>query len=121
MLVAKEPAQSGAISSLGEELVITGQISCKGDLHLSGQLRGDVHCHKLLVGKAAKIQGNVIADEVVVQGSIWALSEHKTWCCRQSVFSRGSMPADHRRARSDVRGGVKDRQESSLGVTSGSP
>ena len=70
MLVAKQSAQSGAISSLGEELVITGQIFCKGNLHLSGQLHGDVHCHKLIVGKAAKIQGNVIADEVVVQGSI---------------------------------------------------
>jgi cytoskeletal protein CcmA (bactofilin family) len=70
MLVAKESAQSGAISSLGDELVITGQISCKGDLHLSGQLQGDVQCHKLLVGKAAKIQGNVIAEEIVVQGSV---------------------------------------------------
>jgi cytoskeletal protein CcmA (bactofilin family) len=70
MLLDKKSAQSFAPTSLGEELVIIGNIASKGDLHLRGQLQGDVHCHNLLVGEAAKIQGNVIAEEVVVQGSV---------------------------------------------------
>jgi cytoskeletal protein CcmA (bactofilin family) len=70
MLVGKRSARSSGPSSLGEELVITGNIAAKGDLHLRGQLQGDVHCHNLRVGEAAKIEGNVVAEEVVVQGSI---------------------------------------------------
>lgn len=69
MLIDKKSAHLTP-TSLSEELVITGNIASKGDLHLHGQLKGDVHCHNLLVGEAAKIQGNVIADEVVVQGTV---------------------------------------------------
>jgi cytoskeletal protein CcmA (bactofilin family) len=70
MLPEKSPLRTFSPSSLGEELVITGNVESKGDLHLRGHLQGDVHCNSLLVGEAARIQGNVIAEEVVIQGSV---------------------------------------------------
>jgi cytoskeletal protein CcmA (bactofilin family) len=57
-------------SSTSEELIITGNIESKGDLHLKGRVHGDIHCHALLVSEGAQIQGNVIAEEVVIQGSV---------------------------------------------------
>jgi cytoskeletal protein CcmA (bactofilin family) len=70
MLVQKTSAQSVSPSSLSEELVITGNVTSRGDLHVRGQLQGDVHCHSLLVGEEATIYGSVIAEEVVIQGSV---------------------------------------------------
>lgn len=123
MLVARETAQSSAISSLGEELVIKGNISCKGDLHLGGQLQGDVHCQKLLVGAAAKIQGNVIANEVVVQGSITGAVRAADVVLQSRCYVEGEVVCQ----RLTIEQGATFEGESridkkcSLGVTSGSP
>ena len=71
MLVDKAPTKLGsAVASLGEDLRINGTITSKGEVHLSGQVYGDVHCHKLLVGEEAEIQGNVVAEEVVIRGRV---------------------------------------------------
>jgi cytoskeletal protein CcmA (bactofilin family) len=58
------------ISTIGEELVITGNVSSKGEIHLDGQVRGDIHCYSLVVSEKSQIEGNVVADEVAIRGSI---------------------------------------------------
>lgn len=123
MLVAKESAQSGAISSLGEELVITGQISCKGELHFRGQLHGDVHCHKLLVGEAGKIQGNVIAEEVVVQGSITGAVRAANVVLQAKCYVEGEVVCRQLTVEQGAtfEGESRIDKKSALGVTSGSP
>ena len=34
-----------SISTIGEDLTITGNVTSKGELHLNGQIQGDVHCY----------------------------------------------------------------------------
>ena len=59
-------AASGPSSSISEELVINGNIESRGNLHLKGQVQGDIRCRSLFVDEGAQIHGNVMAEEVVI-------------------------------------------------------
>jgi cytoskeletal protein CcmA (bactofilin family) len=58
------------ISTIGEDLVITGNVTSKGKLHLNGQVQGDVHCVALVLGESAQLEGNVVADDVLIRGRL---------------------------------------------------
>ena len=57
-------------STIAEELVITGTVTSKGEIRLDGQVRGDIHCYSLVVSEKSQIEGNVVAEEVAIRGSI---------------------------------------------------
>ncbi|MGH8513316.1 MAG: bactofilin family protein, partial [Gammaproteobacteria bacterium] len=59
-----------SISTIGEDLAITGNASSKGELHLNGQVHGDVHCVALVLGENAQLVGNVVAEDVMVRGRL---------------------------------------------------
>lgn len=57
-------------SSIGSGLVIEGNVSGSGDLHLDGTVRGDVKVAHLIVGEAGNIEGKVEAETIEVRGRI---------------------------------------------------
>ena len=59
-----------SISTISEDLVINGNVTSKGELHLDGQVQGDVHCVTLVLGETAQVEGNVVAKEVMVRGRL---------------------------------------------------
>ena len=59
-----------SISTIGEDLTITGNVTSKGELHLNGQVQGDVHCVALVLGEKAQLEGNVVAEDVMVRGRL---------------------------------------------------
>ena len=59
-----------SISTIGEDLTITGNVTSKGELHLNGQVHGDVHCVALVLGENAQVEGNVVAEDVMVRGRL---------------------------------------------------
>ena len=59
-----------SISTIGEDLTITGNVTSKGELHLNGQVQGDVHCVALVLGENAQVEGNVVAEDVMVHGRL---------------------------------------------------
>ena len=61
---------SPRISTISEDLVINGTVTSKGELHLDGQVQGDVHCVTLVLGETAQVEGNVVAEEVMVRGRL---------------------------------------------------
>jgi len=62
---AKPPA-----SVLSADLHITGNLKTSGDVQVEGQVDGDIRAHLLTVGEGATVRGEVIADDVVVNGHI---------------------------------------------------
>jgi cytoskeletal protein CcmA (bactofilin family) len=58
------------ISTIGEDLTITGNVTSKGELHLNGQVQGDVHCVALVLGEDAQLEGSVVAEDVMVRGRL---------------------------------------------------
>ena len=62
---AKPPA-----SILSTDLTITGNIRTAGDIQVEGTIEGDVHAHLLTVGEGAVVRGEIVADDVVVNGHV---------------------------------------------------
>ncbi|MEM6635314.1 MAG: polymer-forming cytoskeletal protein [Pseudomonadota bacterium] len=62
---AKPPA-----SMLASDLMIKGNLKTTGDIQVEGNIEGDIRAHLLTVGDGATIKGEVIADDVVVNGRI---------------------------------------------------
>ena len=56
-----------SISTIGEDLTIIGNVTSKGELHLNGQIQGDVHC---MLGENAQLKGGVVAEDVMVRGRL---------------------------------------------------
>ena len=62
---AKPPA-----SVLSSDLLITGNLKTSGDIQVEGTVEGDIRAHLLTVGEGATVKGEVVADDVVVNGRI---------------------------------------------------
>jgi cytoskeletal protein CcmA (bactofilin family) len=59
-----------SISTIGEDLTITGNVTSNGELHLNGQIQGDVHCVALVLEENAQLEGSVVAEDVMVRGRL---------------------------------------------------
>lgn len=59
-----------APSILSSDLVIKGNISTTGDVQVEGTVEGDIRAHLLTVGEGATVKGEIMADDVVVNGRV---------------------------------------------------
>jgi len=57
-------------SIIGDTLAITGNVKTEGNLRLDGTLQGDIHCLSLIIGQNAELEGNVVAEAVVIGGNL---------------------------------------------------
>jgi cytoskeletal protein CcmA (bactofilin family) len=62
---AKPPA-----SILSSDLHIKGNLRTTGDIQIEGQIEGDIRAHLLTVGEGATVKGELVADDVVINGRI---------------------------------------------------
>ena len=70
---AAEPRDSGdkrEMSVIGADIVITGNIEASVDLHIEGQVIGDVRCATLILGESSSVNGRIYAARVKVSGSV---------------------------------------------------
>lgn len=67
-------SSNSTFSVIGSDVVITGNVAAKVDLHIDGKVDGDVKCQSLVQGEASEIRGAVVAEKArlagVVEGSI---------------------------------------------------
>jgi len=65
-----QPAKNGlpqrALINFG--LNVKGNLETDGELHIDGQIVGNVSCGHLVIGKDGAVRGNIKADEVIVCG-----------------------------------------------------
>lgn len=57
-------------SIVGPDMVVTGNLSTPGEIHVEGQVDGDVHCARLIIGAGGCIRGTVKAESVKVHGRV---------------------------------------------------
>ena len=55
---------------IGLGLAITGNLESKGEIQVEGAVQGDIHAERIVVGEQAQIQGNLIANDIIVHGSL---------------------------------------------------
>lgn len=61
---------SGATSVIGPDLLITGNLEATGEVQIHGDVQGDIQAGRIVVGEQARIMGALIADEIVIGGSV---------------------------------------------------
>tara|TARA_B100001057_G_C22798188_1_gene930504 strand:+ start:827 stop:1318 length:492 start_codon:yes stop_codon:yes gene_type:complete len=64
------PKPKASPSVLSSDLNIKGNLVTTGDIQIEGNLQGDIKAHLLTVGESATIKGEVVADDVVVNGRV---------------------------------------------------
>lgn len=64
------PKSKAMPSVISSDLVITGNLRTTGDVQIEGTVEGDIRAHLLTVGEGATIRGEIIADDVVVNGRV---------------------------------------------------
>ena len=57
-------------STIGRDLIVTGDVTSKSALVIDGQIRGNVNCASLVLGESSEIEGNVVAEDVVIRGRV---------------------------------------------------
>jgi cytoskeletal protein CcmA (bactofilin family) len=65
-----QPTGPATASHIGADLTVIGNLVSKGEVHIDGQIQGDLHAMQITVGESARITGGVVADEVIVRGAI---------------------------------------------------
>jgi cytoskeletal protein CcmA (bactofilin family) len=64
---------SGGASVVGADLTITGNLESKGEVQVEGAVQGDIHAQRIVIGERAHITGALIAEEVMVRGTVEGL------------------------------------------------
>ena len=64
------PKPKPPASVLSSDLTIKGNIKTTGDIQIEGTIEGDIRAHLLTVGEGATVKGEVLADDVVVNGRV---------------------------------------------------
>ena len=50
--------------------MIKGNLKTTGDVQILGTVEGDIRAHLLTIGEGSTVKGEVIADDVVVNGNV---------------------------------------------------
>jgi cytoskeletal protein CcmA (bactofilin family) len=67
---ARVQGSTPSASTIGEELMIAGNVTSKGEIHVDGQVQGGIHCHSLVLGENSQFEGSVVAEDVVIRGRL---------------------------------------------------
>lgn len=62
--------KSGALSLIGVEASIGGNVTSDGAVHVDGRIDGDVRCASLCQGESGVIAGDIIAEEARIGGLV---------------------------------------------------
>ncbi|MEM7598677.1 MAG: polymer-forming cytoskeletal protein [Pseudomonadota bacterium] len=67
---ASAPKAKPPASVLSSDLHVSGNLKTTGDIQVEGTVEGDIRAHLLTIGEGATIKGEVMADDVVINGRI---------------------------------------------------
>jgi len=82
---------SGALSFIGSEVTISGNISGKGDLHLDGTVEGDIQCATLILGAGGRIKGNISAEKATLGGAVGGTVSARTVIVEKTARISGDL------------------------------
>jgi cytoskeletal protein CcmA (bactofilin family) len=96
-------------SSLSSEMTVVGKIICKDVIKIHGLVEGEVNASNALIANGARIQGDVVAEELTVAGRVRAIFMRFASSCRvlpssRVTFFTGRYRSTNMRVSKDARG-----------------
>jgi cytoskeletal protein CcmA (bactofilin family) len=65
-----QPASGDQISTINRGMTVVGKIVGEGTVHLFGQIEGELRASTVLINEGAKVEGDVVAEELTVGGMV---------------------------------------------------
>ena len=62
--------KSKAPSIISADMVLQGSLNSEGEVQLDGSVEGDIRADSLTIGEDASVEGNVVAETVIVRGKV---------------------------------------------------
>ncbi len=84
-------APRAGTSAIGSGLIVEGNVTGTGDLHIDGTVRGDVKCTQLTVGESGNIEGKVEAEGIEVRGRIVGAISGKQIKLQATAYVEGDI------------------------------
>lgn len=69
-LVSQPSCDAPPSSVIAADLIVSGTLTCKGQIRIDGRVEGDVRGTNLVVGENASIHGDVDAEDLTIRGRI---------------------------------------------------
>ena len=80
-----------APSVIGPDLIITGNLTSKGEMQIDGEVQGDIRATNLIVGERARITGTIIAGEAIIRGHVMGSIRSKRVMLQSSSHVEGDV------------------------------
>jgi cytoskeletal protein CcmA (bactofilin family) len=80
-----------ALSFVGREVSIHGNVSGEGDLHIDGAVDGDIACGVLIIGVSGRIKGSITAKRATIAGMIEGTVNAETLIVEKSASIKGDL------------------------------
>lgn len=68
--VNMQNSRTAAPSIISNDVVIEGNVQSASEIHLEGQVKGNITCDTLVMGEQGTITGDVMAGTVTVRGTV---------------------------------------------------
>lgn len=87
-------------STIGEDLVVDGNITCRSELLIEGKVEGNVSCVSLHVGKRGSVAGDIESDDTRVEGEVKGMIKSgsvvlKEGCVLEGDIESQTLAVDH--------------------------
>ena len=83
--------ERSAPSVIGPDLIITGNLTSKGEMQIDGEVQGDIRATNLIVGERARITGTIVADEAIIRGHVMGSIRSKRVMLQSSSHVEGDV------------------------------
>lgn len=88
---ARGQGKGATFSFIGAEVSVTGDIATPGQLHIDGNVTGDVRCGSLTQGESGGVHGNIVAGEACLAGLVDGTVEAGTLTLETSARVTGDI------------------------------
>ncbi len=85
---------SGSFSVIGADVTIRGDVTAATELHVDGNIEGDIQCASLVQGEGSAIHGAIVADSARLAGRVTGSIEAKELVVLRSARIEGDVHYD---------------------------
>jgi cytoskeletal protein CcmA (bactofilin family) len=79
------------MSFLGGEVVVQGNITGGGDLHIDAEINGDVMGKTIIIGNNGIVRGNIQASKATIAGTVEGTISAETLVVEKTARIRGDL------------------------------
>jgi cytoskeletal protein CcmA (bactofilin family) len=90
--IPARPGSKGAnLSFIAPDMVVSGDVSGTGQIHIDGRVDGNVQCEMLIQGHGGTIAGNIVADAAHLAGLVDGTVKARTVTLEQTARVTGDV------------------------------